>query len=89
MSIGHINTKISNPNILAIQESVSKMATRINKYVPGYEILVAPTIEGNRVVTTIKVRGAGDYLPQYAGNLDIINCAAISMAELIAKSNRS
>jgi len=64
------------------------MAAIINHYVPGYEILVPPTVEGNRVVTTIKVRGAGDYLPQYAGNLDIINCAAISMAELIAQTNR-
>ena len=83
-----IYAKISNPNIVAIRASVSKIVAKINKYVPGYETLVAPTIEGNRVVTTIKVRGAGDYLPQYAGNLDIINCAAISMAELIAKSNK-
>jgi len=83
-----VYAKISNPNIVAIQESVSKMAAIINHYVPGYEILVPPTVEGNRVVTTIKVRGAGDYLPQYAGNLDIINCAAISMAELIAQTNR-
>ena len=64
------------------------MVKKLNQYVPGYQILLAPTIEGNKVVTTIKVLGAGDYLPQYAGNLDIINCAAISMAELIAKSNR-
>jgi acetaldehyde dehydrogenase len=83
-----IYAKISNPNIVAIRASVSKIVAKINKYVPGYETLVAPTIEGNRVVTTIKVRGAGDYLPQFAGNLDIINCAAISMAELIAKSNK-
>jgi len=83
-----IYAKITDPNILAIQDSVKKMVEKINQYVPGYQILVAPTIEGNRVVTTIKVLGAGDYLPQYAGNLDIINCAAISMAELIAQSNR-
>ena len=83
-----IYAKISNPDIVAIGSSVSDMVAKINEYVPGYEILVAPTIEGNRVVTTIKVRGAGDYLPQYAGNLDIINCAAISMAELIAKTQK-
>jgi acetaldehyde dehydrogenase len=64
------------------------MVKRINQYVHGYQILVPPTIEGDKVVTTIKVLGAGDYLPQYAGNLDIINCAAISMAELIARSNK-
>ena len=82
-----IYAKILDPNIEAIRESVTKMVLKINKYVPGYQILVPPTIEGDRVVTTIKVLGAGDYLPQYAGNLDIINCAAISMAELISQSS--
>jgi acetaldehyde dehydrogenase len=81
-----IYTKINNPNIEKIYQSVSDIVKKINQYVPGYKVLVEPTIEGNRVVTTIKVLGAGDYLPQYAGNLDIINCAAISMAELVAKS---
>lgn len=33
----------------------------------------------------IRVRGLGDYLPAYAGNLDIINCAAIAMAEEYAR----
>jgi acetaldehyde dehydrogenase len=83
-----IYAKISNPDLPAILTSVVEMAKKINQYVPGYQILVPPTVEGNKVVTTIKVLGAGDYLPQYAGNLDIINCAAISMAELIAQSNR-
>ena len=84
-----IYAKISNPDLPAIVASVGAMIKKINQYVPGYQILVPPTIEGNKVVTTIKVLGAGDYLPQYAGNLDIINCAAISMAELIAQSNKS
>ncbi len=81
-----IYAKIDNPNIEKICESVADIVNKITQYVPGYKVLVAPTIEGNKVVTTIKVHGAGDYLPQYAGNLDIINCAAILMAELIAKS---
>lgn len=84
-----IYAKILDPDIDSIRASVTKMVQKINQYVPGYQLLVTPTIEGNRVVTTIKVLGAGDYLPQYAGNLDIINCAAISMAELIAQSNKS
>jgi acetaldehyde dehydrogenase (acetylating) len=81
-----IYAKIDNPDLPAILNSVGEMVKKLNKYVPGYQILLPPTIEGNKVVTTIKVLGAGDYLPQYAGNLDIINCAAISMAEMIAKS---
>lgn len=84
-----IYAKINNPNIEKIRDSVADMVRKINQYVPGYQVLVQPTVEGNRVVTTIKVLGAGDYLPQYAGNLDIINCAAISMAELVAKSRYS
>lgn len=82
-----IYAKLENPNILAISSAVKAMVQELNRYVPGYQILVPPTIEGNKVVITIKVLGAGDYLPQYAGNLDVINCAAISMAELIAEKN--
>ncbi|MNI73808.1 Acetaldehyde dehydrogenase [compost metagenome] len=33
----------------------------------------------------VKVKGLGDYLPAYAGNLDIINCAAIAAAEEYSK----
>ncbi len=81
-----IYAKITNPDLSAINLSVNAMVENLKKYVPGYQLIVPPTIEGNKVITTIKVLGAGDYLPQYAGNLDIINCAAIAMAELIAQS---
>jgi len=79
-----IYAKIAKPDLAAIQESVGAMVKQLQSYVPGYQLIVPPTIEGGKVVTTIKVLGAGDYLPQYAGNLDIINCAAIAMAERIA-----
>ena len=78
--------KIANPDLPAIQASVAAMVEKLKQYVPGYQLIVAPTLEGGKVITTIKVLGAGDYLPQYAGNLDIINCAAIAMAERIAQS---
>lgn len=81
-----IYAKIADPNLPAIQASVAAMVEKLKQYVPGYQLLVPPTIEGGKIITTIKVLGAGDYLPQYAGNLDIINCAAIAMAERIAKS---
>jgi acetaldehyde dehydrogenase len=81
-----IYAKIENPDLPAIQAAVSAMVEKIKQYVPGYKLILPPTIQDNKIVTTIKVVGAGDYLPQYAGNLDIINCAAIAMAELIAKS---
>jgi len=81
-----IYAKVHNPDIGRIKEAVSTIVDKIYQYVPGYKLIVEPTIDGDRIFTTIKVIGMGDYLPQYAGNLDIINCAAISMAELIAKS---
>ncbi len=82
-----IYAKIANPDLPAIHSAVMAMVEKLKAYVPGYKLIVPPTIEGDKVITTIKVLGAGDYLPQYAGNLDIINCAAIAMAELIATSN--
>ena len=79
-----IYAKIRNPDVIRIRASVDEMLKRITQYVPGYQLIVPSTIEGDRVVTTVKVLGNGDYLPRYAGNLDIINCAAIGIAERIA-----
>jgi acetaldehyde dehydrogenase len=81
-----IYVKAKNPDINAIKKSVDAMVDLIVKYVPEYKIIVAPVAEQDRVVTTVKVLGNGDYLPRYAGNLDIINCAAIAIAELYSKS---
>lgn len=83
-----IYAKIANPDLPAIQASVAAMVERLKQYVPGYQLVVPPLIDGGKVVTTIKVLGNGDYLPQYAGNLDIINCAAIAMAEMVAANAR-
>jgi len=80
-----IYAKIANPDLLAIRASVDAMMKRITQYVPGYQLIVPPTIEGGKVIITVKVFGNGDYLPRYAGNLDIINCAAIGIAERIAR----
>ena len=81
-----IYAKVVNPNLPAIQLAVHAMVEKIKQYVPGYKLILPPTIQDDKIVITVKVIGAGDYLPQYAGNLDIINCAAIAMAEFMAKS---
>lgn len=81
-----IYAKIINPDLRAIQGSIESMVNRLKSYVPGYQLIVSPTVEGNKVITTIKVLGNGDYLPPYAGNLDIINCAAVAVAEQMAFS---
>jgi len=67
------------------REKLEEVVAALKLYVPGYEIIVPPVIEGDRLVTVIRVRGLGDYLPSYAGNLDIINCAAIAIAEEYAR----
>lgn len=81
-----IYAKIDNPDLKKITKSVTKMVETIRRYSPGYQMIVPPTVRGNTVLVTIKVLGAGDHLPQYAGNLDIINCAAIAVLEQIAES---
>ena len=68
-----------------VRKKVCAMVSEIQRYVPGYQLLIPPVIENKRLITMIKVQGLGDYLPRYAGNLDIINCAAIAMAEAHAK----
>lgn len=76
-----IFAKVSNPDIPKLSEQLSLLVDKIRKYVPGYEIIMGPIVENGRIVVMARVRGLGDYLPAYAGNLDIINCAAIAMAE--------
>lgn len=76
-----ISVKIKNPDMEKVKRSVYEMEQKIQSYVPGYKIVVPPIYETNRIVVMVRVRGLGDYLPSYAGNLDIINCAAIAAAE--------
>ena len=72
---------VRNPNIEAFTARLREIVADIQRYIPGYEVLVWPKLDNGRVVTMVRVTGSGDYLPSYAGNLDIINCAAIAVAE--------
>ncbi|MBR6318215.1 MAG: acetaldehyde dehydrogenase (acetylating) [Fibrobacter sp.] len=77
---------VENPDMDAIRNSVKQMVEEIRHYVDGYKLTVEPMLEHGRIVTMVTVEGHGDYLPPYSGNLDIINCAAISMAERFAEA---
>ena len=77
---------VENPDMDAIRNSVKQMVEEIRHYVDGYKLTVEPMLEHGRIVTVVTVEGHGDYLPPYSGNLDIINCAAISMAERFAEA---
>lgn len=76
-----IYMRLKKGNMSAICEAVSKMESRVAKYVPGYRIVLQPAMVDDILAITLEVSGSGDFLPEYAGNLDIITCAAVEMAE--------
>jgi acetaldehyde dehydrogenase len=81
----YVQIKDTSEGILdKITESVNDMVATMQSYVPGYQLRVPPLLDGDKVTVCIQVQGAGDFLPVYSGNLDIINAAAIAAAEKIA-----
>lgn len=79
-----IYSLVRNPDEKKIIDSVNNIVKEVQQYVPGYELRVPPVIDGNKVTVIIQVEGAGDFLPKYSGNFDIINAAAIAVAERLA-----
>ncbi|MEC9465056.1 MAG: acetaldehyde dehydrogenase (acetylating) [Myxococcota bacterium] len=75
----------SAPDEDAIIKSVHAMVEEVQKYVPGYKLKNGPVFDGKRVSVWMEVAGLGDYLPTYAGNLDIMTAAALRTGELFAK----
>ena len=73
------------PDQAAIIASVNAMIIEVQKYVPGYKLVNGPVFDGNRVSVFMEVEGLGDYLPKYAGNLDIMTAAAARTAEMFAE----
>ncbi|MFA7554623.1 MAG: acetaldehyde dehydrogenase (acetylating) [Spongiibacteraceae bacterium] len=73
------------PDQQAITASVHRMIAEVQKYVPGYTLKNGPVFEGNRVSLYLEVEGLGDFLPKYAGNLDIMTAAALRTAEIYAE----
>jgi len=80
-----IFAQINNPNIPKLGKEINLTVSKIQKYVPGYKLTLSPVSENNRLTVMTEVIGRGDFLPVYSGNLDIINCAAIMVAENYAK----
>lgn len=80
-----IFAQVDNPDMDYLKKEIEIMIKKIQEYVPGYSLLVPPVFENGRIVIMVKAQGLGDYLPKYAGNLDIINCAAIAVAEQYSK----
>ncbi len=80
----------------AIVRSVVEMEKAVQEYVPGYRLLQEPQVDEPSAATQgqtkisifVEVEGAGDYLPPYSGNLDIMTAAAAQVGENIARSIR-
>lgn len=68
----------------AIATSVEHMAEKVREYVPGYRLRTEPVFDEARVAIIVEIEGAGDYLPRYAGNLDIMTAAAARVGEELA-----
>ncbi|AOQ22904.1 Acetaldehyde dehydrogenase [Moorella thermoacetica] len=85
MMTNTVYVKVEKVDERAIRTSVEEMVKEIQAYVPGYHLRVPPLVDGDKVTTIIQVEGAGDFLPKYSGNLDIITSAAVATAEKLAQ----
>lgn len=75
--------KFTNIDFEHLIEQIYQKIKELKTYIPFYELTIPPVINNDILVLSIKVKGVGDYLPEYAGNLDIINCAAIEIAKRV------
>ncbi|MGQ0698981.1 MAG: acetaldehyde dehydrogenase (acetylating) [Panacagrimonas sp.] len=73
------------PDQKRITDSILQMIGEVQKYVPGYRLVNGPVFDGKKVGVWMEVEGLGDYLPKYAGNLDIMTAAATRTAEMFAE----
>ena len=73
------------PDQQAITKSIKAMIEQVQKYVPGYRLKNGPVFDDRRVSVFMEVEGLGDYLPKYAGNLDIMTAAGLRTAEMFAE----
>ena len=76
---------VDKPKAAEIEASIHDMIREVQRYVPGYKLVNGPIIDGHRVSVYLEVEGLGDYLPKYAGNLDIMTAAAARTAEMFAE----
>lgn len=77
----------------AIATSIQEMAANVRQYVPGYRLVAEPQFDGPRpewngqcrVTVLLEIEGNGDYLPPFAGNLDIMTAAAVRVGQQLAQ----
>jgi acetaldehyde dehydrogenase len=69
----------------AVCDSILKMEAAVQTYVSGYRLRQPPQFDDGRVTILLEIEGAGDFLPRYAGNLDIMTAAAAKVGDEIGK----
>jgi acetaldehyde dehydrogenase len=76
---------VESPDEAAITRSIEEMVETVRGYVPGYKLKARPLFDGNKITVLLEITGAGDYLPTYAGNLDIMTATAVRVGEQLAQ----
>ena len=85
-----VNISVESCDVERAKLSARSIINSVQRYVPGYELVVEPHLQSQDTISaTVKVTGAGYVLPEYAGNLDIINSAAVETAVLHDAAFRS